>query len=65
MFVFPDHHQAIGLVVQQRREEEPVDDAEDGRDCGDAERQRRDRDKREAGIPAEQAEAEPGVTKDD
>ena len=64
LLVFPDHHQAIGLVVRQRREEEAVDDAEDGRGCGDAERQRRDRDEREAGIPAEQAEAESGVTKD-
>ena len=64
LLVFPDHDQAIGFVVRQRREEETVDNAEDGRGCGDAERQGHDGHRREAGIPAKQPKAEPGVTKD-
>ena len=60
----PEHHQAVGLAVRQRREEGAVDDAEDGGGRGDAERQGDDGDGREAGIAPEQAEAEPCVAKE-
>ena len=46
VLVFPDHDQAVRLVVRQRREEEAVDDAEDRGGRSDPERQRDHRDER-------------------
>ncbi len=64
LLIFPDHDEAVGFVVRQRRQEETVDNAEDGRRCGDAERQGQDGDRREAGMPAKEPKAEPRVAKD-
>ena len=56
----PDHHAAGGFGVGERRQQNRVSDAEDRRRRADAERQREQRGRGEAGRPAEPAE---GVSK--
>ena len=58
-------HQAVGIAVGQRLEENAVDDAEDGGVGADPERQRDHRDGREARVPGQHAQAVPNVLEQD
>ncbi len=57
----PHHHDAVGLVVGQWREQRGVDDAENRGVRADAQGQRQYRDRREAGILPQQPQAKEQV----
>ena len=46
-------HDALGMRIRERPQQDSVDHAEDGGVCADAKRQRDDRNRREARTPAE------------
>lgn len=53
----PDHHQAIGVGIRKRAQEQGVDDAEDRGICADPERERKHGGKREAWGSEEASES--------
>jgi hypothetical protein len=60
----PDDHDAIAVLVGQRRQQRGVDDREDRRVRGDSERQREQGDDRESWGPPEQTDPEPRVSEE-
>ena len=54
-----EHHQAVRLVEIERAQQDPVDDAEDGRRQADAERERHDGREGESGTSEQRAHSVP------